>query len=101
MLAALTYKAHFGRSPAGQCGCVTIVRIPLAIRERLMRNVKVGSRWMVLCLLVLSAGLYIGTGWTPALGGEDVDAARAVVSRAMLQRQDCVVMCMACGRYLI
>jgi len=37
-----------------------------------MRNVKVGSRWMVLCLLVFIRGLYIGTGWTPALDDEDV-----------------------------
>src|SRR6266853_338597 len=101
MLAALTYKAHFGRSPAGQCVCATIVRIPLAIRERLMRNVKVGSRWMVLCLLVLSAGLYIGTGWTPALDDEDVDAAHALVSQEMLQRHDFVVMYMDGVRYLI
>ena len=66
-----------------------------------MRNVKVGSRWMVLCLLVLSAGLYIGTGWTPALDDEDVDAAHALVSQEMLQRHDFVVMYMDGVRYLI
>src|SRR3979490_3205179 len=66
-----------------------------------MRNVKVGSRWMVLCLLVLSAGLYIGTAWTPALDDEDVDAAHALVSQEMLQRHDFVVMYMDGVRYLI
>jgi len=46
-----------------------------------MRNVKVGSRWMVLCFASLIAGLYIGTGWTPALDERDVDAAHALVSQ--------------------
>ena len=66
-----------------------------------MRNVKFGSLWMVLCLLVLSAGLYIGTAWTPALDDEDVDAAHALVSQEMLQRHDFVVMYMDGVRYLI
>ena len=66
-----------------------------------MRNVSVGSRWMVLCLLLLSAGLYIGTAWTPALDDEDVDAAHALVSQEMLQRHDFVVMYMDGVRYLI
>src|SRR5216684_3390232 len=66
-----------------------------------MRNVKFGSLWMVLCLLILSAGLYIGTAWTPALDDEDVDAAHALVSQEMLQRHDFVVMYMDGVRYLI
>src|SRR4030081_2276809 len=66
-----------------------------------MRNVSVGSRLIVLCLLVLSAGLYSGTGWTPALDDEDVDAAHALVSQEMLQRHDFVVMYMDGVRYLI
>src|SRR6202162_1331563 len=66
-----------------------------------MRNVSVGSRWMVLCLLILSAGLYIGTAWTPALDDEDVDAAHALVSQEMLQRHEFVVMYMDGVRYLI
>jgi len=66
-----------------------------------MRNAKAGSLWMVLCLLVLSAGLYIGTAWTPALDDEDVDAAHALVSQEMLQRHDFVVMYMDGVRYLI
>jgi 4-amino-4-deoxy-L-arabinose transferase-like glycosyltransferase len=67
----------------------------------LMRNVNAGSRWMVMCLLALSAGLYIGTAWTPALDDEDVDAAHALVSQEMLQRHDFVVMYMDGVRYLI
>jgi 4-amino-4-deoxy-L-arabinose transferase-like glycosyltransferase len=66
-----------------------------------MRNVTVGSRWMVLCLLVLSAGLYICTAGSPALDDEDVDAAHALVSHEMLQRHDFVVMYMDGVRYLI
>src|SRR6202163_1596480 len=66
-----------------------------------MRNVKLGSLLMVLCLLVLSAGLYIGTAWTPALDDEDVDAAHAMVSQEMLLRHDYVVMYMDGVRYLI
>jgi 4-amino-4-deoxy-L-arabinose transferase-like glycosyltransferase len=66
-----------------------------------MRNVRFNSLWMVLCLLVLSAGLYIGTAWTPALDDEDVDAAHALVSQEMLQRHDYVVMYMDGVRYLI
>ena len=66
-----------------------------------MRNVTFSSRWMVLCLLVLSAGLYIGTAGSPALDDEDVDAAHALVSQEMLQRHDFVVMYMDGVRYLI
>ncbi len=66
-----------------------------------MRNVRAGSRWTLLCLLVLSAGLYIGTAWTPALDDEDVDAAHALVSQEMLVRHDFVVMYMDGVRYLI
>jgi 4-amino-4-deoxy-L-arabinose transferase-like glycosyltransferase len=100
-LTAVTYKTLSARSPADLRCCATILHISLALRERLMRNVKAGSRWMVLCLLVLSAGLYIGTAWTPALDDEDVDAAHALVSQEMLQRHDFVVMYMDGVRYLI
>jgi len=66
-----------------------------------MQNVKVSSWWMILCLLVLSAGLYIGTAGSPALDDEDVDAAHALVSQEMLQRHNYVVMYMNGIRYLI
>src|ERR1700732_3300314 len=66
-----------------------------------MRNVSVGSRWVVVWLVLLSAGLYIGTAWTPALDDEDVDAAHALASQEMLQRHDFVVMYMDGVRYLI
>ncbi|MGH9678544.1 MAG: glycosyltransferase family 39 protein, partial [Candidatus Acidiferrales bacterium] len=59
------------------------------------------ARWMMLCLLVLSAGLYIGTASKPALDDEDVDAAHAMVSQEMLQRHDFVVPYMDGLRYLI
>ncbi len=66
-----------------------------------MGNIKASSRWMMLCLLVLSAGLYVGTAWTPALDDEDVDAAHALVSQEMLLRHEFVVMYMDGVRYLI
>src|SRR6266852_9325267 len=66
-----------------------------------MRNITVGNRWIVLFLLVLSAGLYIGTAAKPALDDEDVDAAHAMVSQEMLQRHDFVVPYMDGLRYLI
>jgi 4-amino-4-deoxy-L-arabinose transferase-like glycosyltransferase len=66
-----------------------------------MRNVTLSARWMMLCLLVLSAGLYIGTAGKPALDDEDVDAAHAMVSQEMLQRHDFVVPYMDGLRYLI
>ena len=56
-----------------------------------MPRVTVRSRWILLCLLVLSAGLYIATAGSPALDDEDVDAAHALVSQEMLQRNDFVV----------
>ena len=59
------------------------------------------ARWMMLCLLVLSAGLYIGTAGKPALDDEDVDAAHAMVSQEMLLRHDYVVPYMDGLRYLI
>lgn len=62
---------------------------------------KISARWLVLCLLVLSAGLYIGTAGRPALDDEDVDAAHALVSQEMLVRHDYVVMYMDGVRYLI
>jgi len=67
----------------------------------LMPKVTVHSRWILLCLLVLSAGLYIGTARSPALDDEDVDAAHAMVSQKMLQRNDFVVLYMDGIRYLI
>ncbi len=57
--------------------------------------------WMAFCLLVLSAGLYIGTAGRPALDDEDVDAAHAMVSQEMLARHDFVVPYMDGVRYLI
>ena len=66
-----------------------------------MRNVTLSARWMMLCLLVLSAGLYIGTAGKPALDDEDVDAAHAMVSQEMLQRHDFIVPYMDGLRYLI
>jgi 4-amino-4-deoxy-L-arabinose transferase-like glycosyltransferase len=66
-----------------------------------MRRVQVRSRWILLCLLVLSASLYIATAGSPALGDEDVDAAHAMVSQEMLQRRDYVVPYMDGLRYLI
>src|SRR5712692_1122029 len=66
-----------------------------------MQNVKVSSRWMILCLLALSASLYIGTAGSPALDDDDVDAAHAMVSQEMLQRNDFVVPYMDGLRYLI
>ena len=66
-----------------------------------MRNLETSSRWMVLFLLVASAGLYIGTAGSPALDDEDVDAAHALVSQEMLARHNFVVMYMDGIRYLI
>ena len=70
-------------------------------KKSLMPKVTVRSRWILLCLLVLSAGLYIGTARSPALDDEDVDAAHAMVSQEMLQRNDFVVLYMDGIRYLI
>jgi 4-amino-4-deoxy-L-arabinose transferase-like glycosyltransferase len=66
-----------------------------------MQKVTIRSWWIALGLLVLSAGLYIGTAGRPALDDEDVDAAHAMVSQEMLQRNDFVVMYMDGVRYLI
>src|SRR6266849_9083381 len=66
-----------------------------------MRDVTLSARWMMLCLLVLSAGLYSGTAAKPALNDDDVDAAHAMVSQEMLQRHDFVVPYMDGLRYLI
>jgi 4-amino-4-deoxy-L-arabinose transferase-like glycosyltransferase len=66
-----------------------------------MRSVTSSARWMVLFLLVLSAGLYVATAGRPALDDEDVDAAHAMVSQEMLQRHNFVVMYMDGIRYLI
>src|ERR1700688_5226283 len=62
---------------------------------------RINAWWIALCLLVLSAGLYIGTAGRPALDDEDVDAAHAMVSQEMLVRHDFVVMPMDGVRYLI
>src|ERR1700676_5481485 len=69
--------------------------------ESLMPKVTVRSRWILLGLLVLSASLYIATAGSPALDDEDVDAAHALVSQEMLQRNDFVVLYMDGIRYLI
>src|ERR1035437_5690171 len=74
---------------------------PDDLMDSMMRSVTTSSRWMVLFLLVLSAGLYIATAGSPALDDEDVDAAHAMVSQEMLQRHDFVVMYMDGVRYLI
>ena len=66
-----------------------------------MKDKTVKARWMMLCLLALSAGLYIGTAGKPALDDEDVDAAHAMVSQEMLLRHDFVVPYMDGLRYLI
>jgi 4-amino-4-deoxy-L-arabinose transferase-like glycosyltransferase len=69
--------------------------------DPLMPDVTIRSRGIWLCLLVLSAGLYIGTASSPALDDDDVDAAHAMVSQEMLQRHDFVVPYMDGLRYLI
>jgi 4-amino-4-deoxy-L-arabinose transferase-like glycosyltransferase len=66
-----------------------------------MPKVTVRSRWIILGLLVLSASLYVATAGSPALDDEDVDAAHALVSQEMLQRNDFVVPYMDGIRYLI
>ena len=66
-----------------------------------MRIVPSRSCWIFLCLLIFSAGLYIGTARSPALTDDDVDAAHAMVSQEMLQRHDFVVPYMDGLRYLI
>jgi 4-amino-4-deoxy-L-arabinose transferase-like glycosyltransferase len=66
-----------------------------------MVNRSIRSSWIWLFLLVLSAGLYIGTAGSPALDDDDVDAAHAMVSQEMLQRNDFVVPYMDGIRYLI
>jgi 4-amino-4-deoxy-L-arabinose transferase-like glycosyltransferase len=67
----------------------------------MMRIVPVRSSLIFLCLLILSAGLYLGTAGSPALDDDDVDAAHAMVSQEMLQRNDFVVPYMDGIRYLI
>src|SRR3984957_18561877 len=59
------------------------------------------SFWIVLSLLVLSTGLYLGTAASPALDDDDVDAAHAMVSQEMLSRGDFVVPYMDGVRYLV
>jgi 4-amino-4-deoxy-L-arabinose transferase-like glycosyltransferase len=70
-------------------------------KELQMSRFALRSRWILLGLLVLSAGLYIGTASRPALHDEDVDAAHAMVAQEMLQRNDFVVPYMDGIRYLI
>ena len=62
---------------------------------------QIRSRWILVCLVIFSAGLYIGTAASPALNDDDVDAAHAMVSQEMLQRHDFVVPYMDGLRYLI
>jgi len=66
-----------------------------------MTKMTIKARWMMLCLLALSAGLYVGTAAKPALDDDDVDAAHAMVSQEMLLRHDYVVPYMDGLRYLI
>jgi 4-amino-4-deoxy-L-arabinose transferase-like glycosyltransferase len=66
-----------------------------------MSNVKIRPRWIWLFLLIFSASLYLGTAGSPALDDDDVDAAHAMVSQEMLQRNDFVVPYMDGIRYLI
>src|SRR5580658_1970764 len=66
-----------------------------------MQTVQQRSLWIVLSLLLLSAGIYLGTAASPALDDDDVDAAHAMVSQEMLQRSDFVVPYMDGVRYLI
>ncbi len=56
-------------------------------------------RWAVLFLLLLSGAIYLGTASYPPLL-DDADASHALVSRAMLQRGDYVVMFLNGIRYL-
>src|ERR1700688_458277 len=62
---------------------------------------RINAGWIALCLLVLSAGLYIGTAGRPALDDEDVDAAHAIGSEEVPARHVFVVMYMDGVRYLI
>ena len=66
-----------------------------------MPIVGIRSRWILLCLLISTAALYVGTAGSPALDDDDVDAAHAMVSQEMLQRHDFVVPYMDGIRYLI
>jgi 4-amino-4-deoxy-L-arabinose transferase-like glycosyltransferase len=66
-----------------------------------MPIVGIRSCWILLCLLISTAALYIGTAGSPALDDDDVDAAHAMVSQEMLQRHDFVVPYMDGIRYLI
>ncbi len=56
-------------------------------------------KYLVLILLALSSLLYIGTAFSPALL-DDADSSHALVSRAMLERGDWVVMYLNGVRYL-
>src|SRR5215831_4534706 len=56
---------------------------------------------MLPALVLLAAGLFLGTAGTPALVDDDVDAAHALVAREMLQRHDWVVPFQDGIRYLI
>src|SRR4029077_9710766 len=67
----------------------------------LMGMFQIRSRWILVCLVIFSAGLYIGTAASPALNDDDVDAAHAMGSQEMLQRHDFVVPYMDGLRYLI
>ena len=67
----------------------------------MIKGVRVRSRWVLVCLFVFAAALYVGTAGSPALDDEDVDAAHAMVAQEMLQRGDFVVPYMDGLRYLI
>lgn len=68
-------------------------------RVKSARPFHLSTRSSLLILLFLSALIYIGNAWSPALL-DDVDSGHALVSREMLQRHDYVVMYMNGIRYL-
>ncbi len=84
--------------------CIRYVTIPEGSSDAEDRGWRISQYarfgyWLF--LLVLSAALYLGTAGSPALDDDDVDAAHAMVSREMLQRNDFVVPYMDGIRYLI
>ena len=66
-----------------------------------MRNWQPRIWWIVLSLLVLSAGLYIGTAASPALDDDDVDPAHAMISGKCCSAAIFVVPYMDGVRYLV
>jgi 4-amino-4-deoxy-L-arabinose transferase-like glycosyltransferase len=66
---------------------------------RVSEGSRLPTKRLVLVLLALSSLLYLGTAFSPALL-DDADASHALVSRAMLERGDWVVMYLNGVRYL-